>query len=309
MRGSNHHDALLPLSSSTIAAPFAQSADDSKIKGRMKRTQLRSGWWMLLIICIANFPTRSTAQLRTIALIDATPALYLSARADFGDRMTQSVVVNLMFPPQGYEDLCELPEAYQRGDADIDRLPSDSTTPIALLVRRDACSPQTKAQVALQVQAFSNQQVRYIVVYSDDRTDQDVLYRLQPDRDTTFPELQAMEKMGILYIPFRYATSMIFRMRTQAALTGTSEIFYSAGNADWGLYAEIEPYEHDSDPQNPHGFDATQTTRFYWLRFILFTMLIVSPCLRAGYLWWAGGGRLHWRRNEHGRIVGIQYIP
>jgi Ring finger domain len=49
---------------------------------------------------------------------------------------------------------------------------------------------------------------------------------------------------------------------------------------------------------------------FYWFRFILFTLLIASPCLRAGYLWWAGGGRIRLRRDpETGRITGLQYIP
>jgi hypothetical protein len=42
---------------------------------------------------------------------------------------------------------------------------------------------------------------------------------------------------------------------------------------------------------------------------VLFVVLIVTPCFRAGYLWYAGGGRLHWRRNENGRIIGILYVP
>jgi hypothetical protein len=52
------------------------------------------------------------------------------------------------------------------------------------------------------------------------------------------------------------------------------------------------------------------TNDFYWFRFILFTLLIVSPCFRAGYLWWVGGGRLRLRRDpETGRFIGIQYTP
>jgi Ring finger domain len=49
---------------------------------------------------------------------------------------------------------------------------------------------------------------------------------------------------------------------------------------------------------------------FYWFRFILFTLLIALPCLRAGYIWWAGGGRIQLRQDpETGRITGLQYIP
>jgi hypothetical protein len=264
------------------------------------------------------------AQLRTISLIDTTPAMYLAARADFGDFMLDPVVVNLMFPPLEHADLCSLPEVYNFTNKTInpDMLPTDSVTPIALLVRRDSCSPQTKAHVALEIQKAFNPHVfiRYIIVYSGDATDDDILYRLQPDRHDGNPDdwldLQDMQiNLGILYIPFRYATSIGFRMRTQAAVTGTSEILYNENNADWGLYAEIEPYDAQPDSNGGYnygghgGFQPPEASKYYWLRFTLFTLLIVSPCLRAGYLWYAGGGRLHWRRNEEGRIVGIQYIP
>jgi hypothetical protein len=58
------------------------------------------------------------------------------------------------------------------------------------------------------------------------------------------------------------------------------------------------------------GRGAYDSKDFYWFRFILFALLIVSPCFRAGYLWWAGGGRLRLRRDPvTGRVVGIQYTP
>lgn len=47
---------------------------------------------------------------------------------------------------------------------------------------------------------------------------------------------------------------------------------------------------------------------FYVLRFVLFTLLILAPCLRALYLWWNGGGRIEFRRNDNGRITGLQYV-
>jgi len=50
---------------------------------------------------------------------------------------------------------------------------------------------------------------------------------------------------------------------------------------------------------------------FTILKFILFGLLIISPCLRAVHLWWAGGGRIRFRHSEDedNRIVGLQYIP
>lgn len=46
---------------------------------------------------------------------------------------------------------------------------------------------------------------------------------------------------------------------------------------------------------------------FYWFRHILFVMVVTFPFVRWGYLWWVGGGRIRFRRNESGRIIGLQY--
>ena len=50
---------------------------------------------------------------------------------------------------------------------------------------------------------------------------------------------------------------------------------------------------------------------FNVLKYVLFGLLIISPCLRAFHLWWAGGGRIRFRHSEDesNRIVGLQYIP
>jgi Ring finger domain len=55
--------------------------------------------------------------------------------------------------------------------------------------------------------------------------------------------------------------------------------------------------------------DGSAGHSFVYFQAILFTLLIVSPCFRAAYLWYAAGGRVHLRRNEQGRIVGLLYIP
>mmetsp|Transcript_15624 Transcript_15624/g.31975 ORF Transcript_15624/g.31975 Transcript_15624/m.31975 type:complete len:1001 (+) Transcript_15624:190-3192(+) len=50
---------------------------------------------------------------------------------------------------------------------------------------------------------------------------------------------------------------------------------------------------------------------FNILKFVLFGLLIISPCLRAFHLWWVGGGRIRLRHSEDddNRVVGLQYIP
>mmetsp|Transcript_49432 Transcript_49432/g.119915 ORF Transcript_49432/g.119915 Transcript_49432/m.119915 type:complete len:911 (+) Transcript_49432:90-2822(+) len=82
----------------------------------------------------------------------------------------------------------------------------------------------------------------------------------------------------------------------------------SFGESDLGDNDDEEGrYPHSpssSDDDNEYG------DSFYWLRFVLFTLLILAPCIRAGFLWWAGGGRIHFRRDEEtGRIIGLMYIP
>ena len=68
--------------------------------------------------------------------------------------------------------------------------------------------------------------------------------------------------------------------------------------------------DNDVGGRYPHSYGDDANGSFYWFRFVLFTLLIVSPCLRAAYLWWAGGGRIRFRRDlDTGRITGLQIQP
>jgi hypothetical protein len=129
-------------------------------------------------------------------------------------------------------------------------------------------------------------------------------------------------------------TSLLGRMDRLAASTQTSPEFANPsasaagefGNdqhGQWHLPMVLEKVpsdrfrpptwvENDHDGSASSGrdnrYDANDS--FFWFRFVLFTLLICSPCLRAAYLWWAGGGRVRLRRDpETNRIVGLQYTP
>jgi hypothetical protein len=68
--------------------------------------------------------------------------------------------------------------------------------------------------------------------------------------------------------------------------------------------------DNDGGGRYPYSYGDDANGSFYWFRFVLFTLLIVSPCLRAAYLWWAGGGRIRFRRDlDTGRITGLQVQP
>ena len=72
---------------------------------------------------------------------------------------------------------------------------------------------------------------------------------------------------------------------------------------NWEYSIEIEEWRSSG-----YSRGGTGATTFYFLRFALFTLLILAPCLRALYLWFNGGGRIAFRRNDRGRITGLQYV-
>jgi hypothetical protein len=87
--------------------------------------------------------------------------------------------------------------------------------------------------------------------------------------------------------------------------TDKSPYLAAANNTDWDFPIKMEQQPLDSTSDV---YGTSSTDSFYWLRIVLFTVLILSPCFRALYLWWMGGGRIALRRNERGRVVGLQYV-
>lgn len=117
--------------------------------------------------------------------------------------------------------------------------------------------------------------------------------------------------------------------------------FLQPGFGDWIMVMKLERvfddeyddrnHDHDYDDDDVDDGDIDLGTRhpdsfsdkssgsysdnapstFTVLKFVLFGLLILSPCLRAFHLFWAGGGRIRFRHSddERNRIVGLQYIP
>jgi len=83
-----------------------------------------------------------------------------------------------------------------------------------------------------------------------------------------------------------------------------------SSTAAGGSYQGSDTYSGYTFPPQPQMTNRNQQEdNFYWFRLIVFSMLVVSPCFRAVYLWYAGGARIRFRYNENGRIVGLTYIP
>jgi hypothetical protein len=259
-------------------------------------------------------PKNALHEPSVISLISTSPASYVAQRAAFGDPMEGRVIrANLVVPPNDDVDstLCSYPDSlkgFSKADSPYN---NDSyTISVALFVSADGCSAEQKARVALEIQKNVSQSVKYIIIYGTNPEEDDALWELQPSDSSAFYELQTI---GILYVPYTYAQALSSRIVERATTIQADPRYLQTDNRRWAFFIRIEnesdthPPFDNSDAMNRNSLGNPDS--FYWVRFVLFTVLIVSPCFRAAYLWWAGGGRFCFRWNEQGRIVGIQYVP
>jgi len=266
---------------------------------------------LLFVMMFASLQTRGArADKRRVVLRMSRRMDYIAETADYGDQVRDYPRTNLMLPPEGYSDLCRYPESLVNvTDAESiynytgDRFPYGY--PIALLVSMGGCQPEQKARVMLSMNQNLTSQLRYMFLYSIDPEDGDQLVRLTADSEE-FPE--EMRNIGILYFAYQSGQSMLGNIKISERYSERNPRLLEDGNRGWGLPADIEIYFGTRPPYDSPYRDRGEGN-FNWIRFVLFALLIVSPCLRAGYLWYKAGGRVHVRRNEQGRVIGLQYIP
>jgi hypothetical protein len=241
-------------------------------------------------------------------------------RASFGNLMYDAAIVNLMYPPPEYADLCSLPEAYNSSQSalKLEHLPLDVNTDIALLVRNGTCSPQTKARVAAEIGRLflPYASVQYIIVYSDDGEDKGAQVRLQPDVVDEYKDLVELEKLeqtiGIMYMPYHEGAELRLAIKEHAITTETTPILYHDDNLAWSFYAKIERPPGQRDPGNLYrryggGFGPYHQPGFYKTRLVVLALLILIPCSIFFKIWWTAGGRIRWHRTDDGRIVGVVF--
>jgi hypothetical protein len=266
----------------------------------------RARQWLHLALLLCLLPT-SVATRAILTIVDFTSWSYRAEVADFANSLDGNLVyaASLMIPPD-HPQLCTFPESLL--DADNNTIAVELRTPVALLVSLGGCDPQLKAQIALEIQSRVSNALKYLVFYNND-----------PNKPDEIPSLSAtnfessgsnFESIGLVSVSTSAGSAILGRIEKLSVVTSTSPKFLSEKNRRWHLPMVLERV-NDNTYQRGDAYDTTRATAnsFYWFRFVLFTLLIVSPCCRAGYLWWAGGGRIQFRRNENGRIVGFQYIP
>ena len=266
-----------------------------------QRCYLTSFLLVLLLTWIA--PQGVHAEPRSLYIYGTLATEYSAELARFGNPMDRSVPANLYLPPDN-PWLCEYPPSLENlTKAEIATKPEFFFNQnVALFVSINRCSAETKARVAAQMAERISDKIKMIILYSTNPQEFKFV-SVKADNEDNPPDLA---NIGVLYIPHRYASGIDLRMRMQ--YQGDDPRFGWESSERWHFPIEVTAFSATSrtrrgDTSGYNGGD------IYWFRIILFSLLIASPCCRACYLWYAGGGRLHWRRNEQGRIVGIQYIP
>jgi len=253
------------------------------------------------------------SSIRRFTVGGALPARYLAQVATFGNPLLKSQTYNLMLPPDN-PWLCEFPEAYvsMMDNSTIQaRAQEEYPYPVALFISINRCSPEQKARVAAQIQQRVNSRLELLVVYSPDPRSLSLL-ELKPDNVSAPPD-PSLNNLAVVHVPYRYAAGIDTRMRM--AWSGSDPRFLIGDNELWSFPVQVSNWSSTDDDYTPPDdgrFDEDDDdggSDIYWFRIILFGILIMSPCCRACYLWYASGGRFYFRRNENGRIVGLQYVP
>jgi hypothetical protein len=143
-----------------------------------------------------------------------------------------------------------------------------------------------------------------------------IVYNNDPENFSSLPTMVShvdFPSLGLLSISTRAGSYVLSEILDFAENTNTSPYLDDAATdndnnniTDWNYDIEVERW--GSPKTQGSSSDSSSAHAFYWLRFVLFTVLILSPCLRAMYLWWSGGGRIVFRRNEQGRITGLTHV-
>jgi hypothetical protein len=277
-----------------------------------RRTSSSTSFFFFRLVLFCGFfcTVSMGANQAVMKIVDFTSWKYGAEIASFGSYLDSNIVypANLMTPHDDPQ-LCTFPESIF-DFVNISSSVVDIIAPVALLVSHGGCTTLEKLRVAMEMQQKVPRILKYIVFYNNNPDDPEAILGLQTPVDLLPAEESDLELLGILSVSTNSGSAILSRIHHLSLVTGLSPQLLTPWNRRWRLLTE---FSQDTDllPRNSgnEAYGTVGSGGFYWFRFVLFTLLIVSPCFRAGYLWWAGGGRLHLRYNEQGRLVGLQYVP
>jgi len=246
-----------------------------------------------------------------LSVIDFSPYAYACEISDYGNSLKNDAIyrATLMRPPEDPQ-LCTLPSIASTTDANRASV-IPFRVPVAMMVSLGGCDVHTKIDVALQLILEDEPSLKYIVFYNNDADNNDGIVSINPPESNSIPD--DIERLSILSVSTSAGVNLMGLIQKYSDATNTSSQLLVEGNEDWDLAMVVQRVVNLNNSPPPtssyeSGYPRMNGSNFYWLRFVLFTLLIVSPCCRGGYLWWNGGGRIRFRRNENGRIIGLQYV-
>ena len=271
----------------------------------MLSTPLSRIVWLLTSLLSALSTTQhisfASAAPATLSVVDTRTTSYNAEVVEWLNDLDYNLVyaASLMLPP-GDAQLCEFPTEDQLGNYTAYR------TPVALMVNAGGCTAVDKAKVALEIQDKITNSLRYIVLYNDDVSELQLIP--QVNGPSSKREQEPFQVMGMVSVSTATGSKILNDMQDLSDMLGTSPILTDPNSKNWQMPAIIDREDRRQDFRSYSGSGSRSPSSFYWFRLVLFALLITSPCCRAGYLWWSAGGRIRFRRNENGRINGLEYV-
>lgn len=249
----------------------------------------------------------------------------------------KDVVSDLDLPSPNYDDrLCEYVERSHLSPSPTEY----EFAPVTLLVRLGGCTLRRKLQVALDIrsQSISNDTLWSVMFYNEpdptisdpestlDVPQHSVIQDLEEELSSLKDDVELDDGIDkLIYASLSYRTGRMLIDQTERTSGRLPAVdvngpprpeLLSPNNDIWRFPVSLErgsnPYGTGRDIANTNGYgydDDDEPTfgqlMFIWFRFILFGILACFPCLRFIRLWFGAGGRIRFRRNDNGRIVGL----
>ena len=208
------------------------------------------------------------------------------ALVDIGDPLYSLYYNIVMLPPDGSQ-LCSFPSSLL-GDQ-----PFNYTDSIGLLVSLSGCDVETKVEIAMEIQETVASELRYIIFYDSDKDG----YEINNLKDAELDSIDDLKGMNFISLSGRAGNRLIELVEDYAGREGLSPYLFGVNNEGWNfqLYYEkarervpnvFQPgySKYNSPPGNP-------SSLAFGVKMVLFGLLILSPCLRTLYLFFANGGR------------------
>ncbi|KAI2499929.1 RING-like zinc finger [Fragilaria crotonensis] len=242
-----------------------------------------------------------------ITPLDWNPVTFRSQVAEFDVKLQHDMTLQplLMLPPDDL-NLCVFPASLENMTM-LDARYLTMDRPIALLVARGGCPVDLKAIVITEIQKRLTPSLSYMIVHNTNSSQpDDLIYILS---NTT---LQAQDPVSSMFLSSTWnsGVGILEMVSNYSYQAGLSSRFLGEASRPWDLRVNLEVvHSNDDSGRGSTEPDQNDTSAIlYYLRCVLFAFLGVAPCARAGYLWYSSGGRILLRRDDNGRVTGLQYI-